>query len=363
MEHAAIRRGRRQALNPVALARLIGIAGGSEHHAERAAPVPFCLGALERTGERVLDELEQVGLQAHEDGLALRVSQPAVEFQRARVAGAVDHQPGVEKSDVGMAFLRHALYRRLDDFAHHARVDLGRDDRCRRIGAHAAGVRTLVAIAQPLVILARGERQHVRAVAHHDEARLLAFQELLHHHAAARGAIAPLDQHGVEGGVRLLARGGDHHAFAGGEAVGLDDDRRALGGDVRSRVARVVEAAVARGRQTVAHHEALGEVLGGLELRRCARRPKDAQTRVAKRIDDACGKRRLRPHQRELNLLAPAEIDQRRRLGGRDVLDPGLRCGAAVPRRDEHLLHAWALREFPGERVLASAAADDEKLH
>ena len=214
------------------------------------------------------------------------------------VARRVDHQAGVEEADVGRAVLRHALDRGLDDLAHHARVQPRRDDRRRRVGAHAAGVRSLVAVAQALVVLAGGERQHVRAVAHDDEARFLALEELLDHHARAGGAELVLAEHRVDRGVRFLARRGDHHALARGEAVGLDDDRRAVLVDVGLRLAGVGEGRVARGRDAVAHHERLGEILRRLELRRGARRAEDAQPRLAEGVDHARGERRFRARPR-----------------------------------------------------------------
>ena len=45
---------------------------------------------------------------------------------------------------------------------------------------------------QALVVLAGGQRRHVLAVAHHDEAGFLAFEELLDHHARAAALCAEL---------------------------------------------------------------------------------------------------------------------------------------------------------------------------
>jgi hypothetical protein len=39
----------------------------------------------------------------------------------------------------------------------------------------------------------------------------------------------------VNGGFRFFQRHGDNHALAGGQAVGLDDDRRAFLTQVRQR--------------------------------------------------------------------------------------------------------------------------------
>ena len=56
----------------------------------------------------------------------------------------------------------------------------------RRVGAHAAGVRALVAVAQPLEVLRRQQRQHRRAVADREQRHLRAVEVLLDHHPLAR---------------------------------------------------------------------------------------------------------------------------------------------------------------------------------
>ena len=81
---------------------------------------------------------------------------------------------------------------------------------------------------QALVVLAGRERQHVRAVAHDDEARFLAFEEFLDHDARAGVAAACCRRASMSiAACASSARRRDDHALAGGEAVGLDDDRRA----------------------------------------------------------------------------------------------------------------------------------------
>ena len=46
-----------------------------------------------------------------------------------------------------------------------------------------------------------------------------------------------------------------------------------------------------------------------------------------------------------------------------DVLALGLDGGAGVARGNENLLDALVLRHFPGQGVLAAAAADDQYVH
>ena len=59
---------------------------------------------------------------------------------------------------------------RMDDLVHHALVHRLGHDRRRRVGAHAAGIRPLVAVADALVVLRGGERDRGLAVAQREEA-------------------------------------------------------------------------------------------------------------------------------------------------------------------------------------------------
>ena len=69
------------------------------------------------------------------------------------------------------------LVHRVDDL-----LDLlGTDPRHRRVAAHAAGVRPLVAVEDPLVVLGRGEWDDVLAVAEREQRELFTLEELLQH--------------------------------------------------------------------------------------------------------------------------------------------------------------------------------------
>jgi hypothetical protein len=89
----------------------------------------------------------------------------------------------------------------------------------------------------------------------------------------------------------------------------------------------------------------------------------DAQASLAEHVDHALRQRRLRPHHRERHLLAQRELGQCIGLGERHVLEPRVGGGTAVARCHVDTLHLGALRQLPGQRVLAAAAADDEYLH
>ena len=135
-----------------------GIVGGGQHDAERDAAVPFGFDLVEAAVDGGFEQGDEVALQAHHDRLGFRVAHAAVEFQHLERAVRLDHQAGVEEAGVGNAVLLHAVDGRHDDFAHRLGVDFRRHHRRRRVGAHAAGVRALVAVLQALVVLAGGQR-------------------------------------------------------------------------------------------------------------------------------------------------------------------------------------------------------------
>ena len=113
--------------------------------------------------------------------------------------------------------------RRQHDFVHNAGAHRGVDDRRRRIGAHAAGIRSLVAIEGALVILRRSQRERGRAVAEREERGLLAVKKFLDDQFGA-GLTEAAAQHHVDRGFRFGQSLRDDHALAGRQSVGLDDD-------------------------------------------------------------------------------------------------------------------------------------------
>ena len=221
---------------------------------------------------------------------------------------------------------------------HHLGVHVGRDHRRRRVRTHAAGVGALVVVTQALVVLAGGERDDVLAVAQHDEARFLAFEELLDDDPRAAGVVLHaelvVEQHPVDSFARLRQGHRHHHALAGGQSVGLDDDRCALLLDVGMRRFRVGEGLVGCGRDLVPMHEGLGEGLGAFELRGRLRRAEDAQAALAEQVDHAGGQRRLRADHRQHDLFLHDEVGQRPEVGDRHVVQALVHRRAAVAGRD-----------------------------
>jgi len=111
--------------------------------------------------------------------------------------------------------------------------------------------------------------------------------------------------------------------------------------------------------------ELLGEGLRAFEPCGGASRAEAAQARLGERIDDARHQRRLGTDDGEMHALGTCQLDERADIvrGDADVAHPGLSGGAGITRRHQHLGNARRRSAFPGECVLAPAAADDQHLH
>ena len=283
----------RQSIDDVACARNARISGGSQHDAESSVQVPLGFDLVELAIDRMFQELQEIGFQAHQDRLGFGIAHAAVEFQGFDAAVLADHQSGVKEAGVRHAFERHALDGGVDDFADDLGVDARRDRRCRRVRTHAAGVGAGVAVADALVILAGGERQHVFAVDHDDEADLFAIEKFFDHDARASIAEFVVGEHVIDGRVRFFQRLGDDDTLACREAVGLDDDGCALFVHVGVRGGSVREGLECGSRYAVPRHEALGEILGGFELGSGLGGAEYPQPARAENIDDAGSQRRF----------------------------------------------------------------------
>ncbi len=213
------------------------------------------------------------------------------------------------------------------------------------------------------MVLTGGQGQHVLTVGEDDEAGFLALEKLLDDHARARLTHRLVDQHMVDCGVGFVGGHRDDNAFAGGQAVGFDHDRRALALDVGVGLGRIGERLEPRGRDVVALEELLGEILGAFELRGGLRRPEDTHSARLEQIDDAGSQRRFGSDHGQIDLLTCGKSGERARIGDRHVHHVALARGTGVAGCDEHLLDVGALRDLPGKRVFAAASADDEYLH
>ena len=122
----------------------------------------------------------------------------------------------------------------------------------------------------------------------------------------------------------FLGRGADHHALAGGEAIGLHHERRLLCAHPCRIEALARERAVGGRGDAVALEEILGECLRAFELRREAARAEAAQAGRLEGIDYA-------EHQRPLG-ADDGQVDLRGQRVAHEAVDVlGGNCRRCAP--------------------------------
>ncbi len=159
--------------------------------------------------------------------------------------------------------------------------------------------------------------------------------------------------------MRFIQGHRDHHALACRQSVRLDHDRCAMFINVGMSCRHIAERLVERGGNIVPHHEGLGEILGGLQLRGSFGRAEDFQICAAERIDHPFGQRRFGAYHGEINTLFLCKRQQFVNLADCDVFHAVFQCRAGIAGGDIHLLHAGGLRQTPRQRVLTTTGTDN----
>ena len=126
--------------------RRVGIAGGGHDDGDGEVTAPG--GRL--AGEQLGDRARQPG----EDSLRLGIAEARVELDDLR-AGGGERQPRVEQAAVRRAAAGHLRDGGLRDARDHGVDQVRRRPRQRRVRPHPAGVRTDVAVVDPLEVLRR----------------------------------------------------------------------------------------------------------------------------------------------------------------------------------------------------------------
>ena len=158
-----------------------GVAGRGEDDGDRVVVAPAQRPDLvEPADRRRLQQLAERRLQPGEDHLGLGVAEPRVELDHPRSAGG-EGQPDVQDAGERRAAAAHLVDRRLRDAGDDVVDQPGRGPVQRRVGAHAAGVGAGVAVADPLEVLRRRQRDDVLTVGEAEQRHLGAVEELLDH--------------------------------------------------------------------------------------------------------------------------------------------------------------------------------------
>ena len=155
------------------------------------------------------------------------------------------------------------------------------------------------------------------------------------------------------------------HALAGGQAIGLDHDRRALLADVGQRGVHLGVHRIERGGDVVAGQEILGVGLAAFQLRSGGGRPEDAQAGGAEAVYHASHQRYFRADHGQCHAFSLGQRQQTVDIGDfhRDVAALVFAGGAGVAGCHDHFGDTGGLGQLPCQGVLAAARADDEDLH
>ena len=209
---------------------------------------------------------------------------------------------------------RHHLDDRPVDACRRSRsASAGVEPGDRRVAPHPAGVRALVAVEDPLVVLGRGERDHVLAVAERQQRELLARRGTPRAPPRSRRSAARRRRRSTASRASASV-GADDHALAGREPVGLQHRRVGGAGD-RAR-------APPRGERRTAweavgtpasRHQLLGVQLRALEPRRLGAGPEGGDALVLERVDEPGHERRLGADDDQVDGLVRGGRDERRR--------------------------------------------------
>ena len=133
---------------------------------------------------------------------------------------------------------------------------------------------------------------------------------------------------------------GDRDALAGGQAIGLDDDRDREAIERGQRRRHRLDAHIVGGRNAGAGAQVLGEALGPFQLGGGGARPEGGDAGLAQGVGDARHQRRFRPDDDQVRIDRSRQGDHGRGVAGidRDAFGPARNardCPGAATRRSQ----------------------------
>ncbi len=346
-----------ETMDDVAGARRVGVVLGGQDHGDRRARVPLEFANLVETALGCCEQrLPQRGAQTGEHGLGLRIAEPDVELDDAQTLRR-QGQSAVEETDERGAAAGHLVDDRLGDGVDDVVDETGGCPWQWRVGAHAAGVGSGVAVADALEVLRRGQRNRALPVAEDEEGDLGAVEVVLDDD--------PIGDLEAGGGVgqRLVAVGGDDDALAGGQTIGLDDVRGTELGQGGFRLGGGVgDDRPCRGHAGGLHH-LLRERLRTLEVSGLGAGAEDRERGFAQSVGDTGDERGLRSDDDEVDVEDLRQGSDRGRIRRVHSLRVGDLRDARIAGRGDHRIDLGVTTESEDEGVFAGARTDDKNLH
>ena len=348
-----------KAANFRAFVRFARITSGAHDDGECHVVEPAHAHFIERAIAAGEQQRDQIVFQPQHQHLRFGVAEAAIVFDQLRTVRG-ENQPGIEHTNIRVTHITQCTDGRLDDFFQRFFAKRRCHAGSWRIGAHAAGVGAGIAFTNSFMILRGGQRQGVSAVGEDEEARFLAFKELLDD---AFGAAELAREDVVQCAASFRHFHGNGDALAGRQPIGLDDDRYTPRLEIGKCRRLVGEAAIGGGGDAIRGADVLGEALGTFELGGKFCRPEDLDAAAQKIIGKARHQWRLRSHHHETDALGLAESDNGGVICHRHILQPGDLADTGIAGGHEELVAQGAVGDGPGQRMLAAARPDEEDFH
>ena len=287
-----------------------------------------------------------------EHHLCLRVAEPRVELHDLD-AGRRQGEARVQQAAIRGGAAAQRVDRGLDDPLEDVAGQIRRGPGERRVGAHATRVGALVAVAGPLEVLRREQRDRGRAVGEREQGHLGTVQVLLDDDLAAARGVAFGDAEVV----------GDDDARAGRQRVVLDHVGRPEGAE------GLVGLGLGGGRQGPGRgdaglrHDLLGERLRPFNA--CGRRVRaeGGNSRCAERVADTGHQRGLRSDHHEVGAQRLGQPGDLSRVGDLHLVRLRQLGDARIARRGMQIRHRGVAAEGADDRVLTAAGPDHQYSH
>ena len=361
--HAVLGLGVLDAEDDLALLVLARVARRSKHHAHGPLVVPRQVDVVGTAFGHGHHHVHQVVLQTRQHHLRFRIAEAGVVLKHLRAFGR-QHEAAVQHAAV--VVLKRRAGRcgrgRLHDLLHDLKL-FRRHNRHRRVHAHAAGIRTLVAIESALVILRRGHAMRLAAGNERQKRALGTGQALLHQHL--RACVAERAVKAAANGFFGLFDGlRNHNALASGQAVGLHHNGGAQLAHIGQRRLKLGEAAVARRGDAVGLHEFLAVGFAALKLRTLRVGAEHGHASRAQHVGHAGNQRGFRADDHQVDGVLLHKGQHRFAVFGIQVRNVLRDVGrAAVAGSNEKLVSARRFRQRPRDGMLATAAAQNQDVH
>ena len=309
-----------------------------------------------------LHHSQQVAFQQRQHHLGLRVAKAAVVLNDLRPLGG-QHQAKVQAALEGPALGVHGPDGGQENFFHaplgHFRGVIGVGGH----GAHTAGIKACVVIPCPLVVHGGHHGLYHLAIGKAQNADLGAGEEFLNDHMVAAFAEDLVGHHVPHRRPGFLPGGGNDHAFAQGQTVGLDDCGHGGGFQIlKSRLQVVKNLIFCRG-NTVLFHQVFGKYLTALNNGGVGSGSKTGDSLIAESIHRPQNQGVIRSHHGVIHLVFQGERHNFLDFRGPDGNADRILCHAAIAGQGKNSLHGFVFFQLFNNGMLSSAATDYQNFH